>query len=52
MMFQELFSRIRYNAGELGRFTNYYVHPYKSAGGRSVRCNVRISLPEETYERR
>jgi hypothetical protein len=36
----------------LGRLTNYYVHPYKSAGGRFVRCDVRISVPEETYERR
>jgi hypothetical protein len=36
----------------MGLLTNYYVHPYKSADGRFVRCNVRISLPEETYERR
>jgi hypothetical protein len=27
-----------------------YIHPYKSAGGRSARCRVRIYLPEDVRD--
>jgi hypothetical protein len=27
-----------------------YIHPYKDAGGRSVRCRVRIYLPDDMHD--